>query len=591
MIMRGVLYWFNSPRHFLCRVLALVFVVSVFSSGCTTTAKDGESLPDISPAIPEPALAEGTIRFNNKTPFTVRLVRGSGRIDVLTLSPHDSEAIPNHFSQTEQYYPLFDIPLTEEYVLSGIRPLNPDFYYQSDNSTGDQEIHIILPPALNDDSVYLVFTNKGGAGGVSLSRNNSSSLMTCVNFPGAKSNVNSGETFVYRENPGGISGLRLRPAGIAFGQIKYRSGFVYSFTFDGTAVTLTDARPLQSIGEPSWAKTLTGVSTPAVLAAEGEGIIVTPSGDYETASAYALADGSLLTAGFTNRNGLYSPLARKEGPDGVTRWELPPSRRADSRLAYYLALTRGSGDLWLAAGGADTGINEAAGFKAYIRCFRDQGAAADTQWELGPDDFTERCGAVKSAAWAGNRFLVTGDFLNPEGTAAYTASIDGGGNINNIDAGFAGFSCSKILAAPDGAYYLIGEEQKADGLSYAVVLKYSAQGQRLWRTTEQPGPFSYYQDAVLDEEGDLIVLAGAMNAADQYGGEGTPFMEGINAGTGKQEWLTPLNHPAFAGTSLASGLVKAPGYGYIVSLAGIAAANYRPPFMIARVNARGRLSN
>jgi hypothetical protein len=254
---------------------------------------------------------------------------------------------------------------------------------------------------------------------------------------------------------------------------------------------------------------------------------------------------------------------------------------------------RGSEDLWLAAGGADTGINEAAGFKAYIRCFRDQGAAADTQWELGPDDFTGRCGAVKSAAWdaAGKCFLVTGDFLNPGETAAYTASIDGGGTINGIDAGFAGFSFSKILAAPDGAYYLIGEEQKADGLSYAVVLKYSAQGKRLWRTTEQPGPFSYYQDAVLDEEGDLIVLAGAMNAADQYGGEGTPFVEGINAGTGKREWLSALNDPAFVGSSLAAGLVKAPGYGYILSLAGIADAAYRAPFMIARVNARGRLFN
>jgi hypothetical protein len=243
------------------------------------------------------------------------------------------------------------------------------------------------------------------------------------------------------------------------------------------------------------------------------------------------------------------------------------------------------------AGGADTGINEAAGFKAYIRCFRDSGAAAAVEWELGSDDFTERCGAVKSLSWdaARQRCLVTGDLLNMEDAAAYIAFIDSKGKILKLDAGFRGFSFSRVICAADGAYYLIGEEQKPDGLSYAVLLKYSAEGERLWRTLRQPPAASYYQDAVLneDEGEETIVLAGTMNGTDPYGSDGNPFIECVNTADGKRGWIKTLDEPVFRGVTLAAGIVKAPDYGYVLSLAGITDGDYRTPFIVARVNARG----
>jgi hypothetical protein len=375
---------------------------------------------------------------------------------------------------------------------------------------------------------------------------------------------------------------------IPFSVDRVAPGYLYQFAFDGTAAVLVDKRPLRRAGEPSWSKTLTGVGAPAVLTAEGAGAYVTPSAEYEVSAAYRTAEGGLLSAGFAGQNGGYIPLARKEAEDGTLRWQLEPSRRADSRSAYYLALTRGGGDVWFAAGGADSGVNEAAGFKAYIRRFRDLGASADTEWELGPDDFTERCGAVKSLSWdvARRRCLVTGDLLNMDAAAAYVAFIDGKGKILQVDTGFRGFLFSKIVCAADGAYYLIGEERKSDGLSYAVLLKYNAEGERLWRTLRQPPAESYYQDAVFDEEGG-IVLAGTMNGRDSYGSGGVPFIECVGAADGKREWIRIPDEPVFKGLTLAAGIVKAPDYGYVLSLAGIADGTYRAPFIVARVNARG----
>jgi hypothetical protein len=376
---------------------------------------------------------------------------------------------------------------------------------------------------------------------------------------------------------------------IPFSIDRVLPGYLYSFTFDGTAVALVDKRPLRRIGEAPWSRTLAGVDSPAVLAAGGTGAFAAPSPGYELEAAARTTEGGLLSAGFAEGNGGYIPLVRKEAEDGTLRWQLKSSRRADSLSAYYLALARGDGGWWFAAGGADTGINDTAGFKAYIRCFQDLGPSASVRWELGPSDFTEQCGAVKSVSWdaARRRCLVTGGFLTAEGIAAYTAFIDSAGKILKVDAGFRGFSFSKIISAADGAYYLIGEEQRGDGLSYAVLLKYSAEGERLWRAPEQPPAGSYYQDAVLDEDEGTLVLAGTMNGTDSYGSGGNPFIECIGVDSGGREWIKVLDEPIFADTALAAGIVKAPDYGYVLSLAGISGGAYRAPFIVVRVNARG----
>jgi hypothetical protein len=184
-----------------------------------------------------------------------------------------------------------------------------------------------------------------------------------------------------------------------------------------------------------------------------------------------------------------------------------------------------------------------------------------------------------------------GDLLRTEGVSAYLAFLDDSGGILAVDTSFSGFSFNRILSAPEGGYYLAGEEQKPGGLSYAVLFRYGADRQELWRAADQPGFHSYYQDALLDEEAGLIVLAGTMKGEDPMGKGGTPFIEGVNAETGKREWIKALDEPVFHGAALAAGIAKAPDYGYVVSLAGLSGGGYGPPFIIARVNARGFLVN
>jgi hypothetical protein len=540
----------------------------------------------------EGADGQGIVEFVNDTQFTVKIVRGTGTVYEGTIAPGGSLPVTYNLEKGTIYYPRFYIPITKNYLYpapeeQGLRPADHP-YYQVDGTVKEQRIHIGRPKGFDGDSSFIVFSNNSNAGGVSLE--SPAGVLPCL-YPGrGKRNVNAGETVVYGISPGGSDNLRVSPGDKNLAPFRVRPSFVYCFSFKDNFVTLTDARPLHRVGEPPWSRTLPDLSSPAVLTAEGAGAYALPSADYELKAAGRTAEGGLLTAGFVEQKDGLIPIARKEAEDGTLRWQLEPSRRADSPSAYYLALAYGGGDLWFAAGGADTGINEAAGFKAYLRCFRDLGASAALEWELGPGDFTEPCGAVKSLSWdaVNRRCLATGDFLNMEGAAAaYIAFINDKGEILKVDTGFRGFSFSRIISASDGSYYLIGEERKADGLAYAVLLKYNAEGELLWRTMRQPSAESYYQDAATDEDEGTIVLAGTMNGTDSYGSDGNPFIECVNTADGEREWIKALDEPVFKDVTLAAGIVKAPDYGYVLSLAGITNKTYRTPFIVARVNARG----
>jgi hypothetical protein len=226
------------PLYFLQRLFSLCLILAFFS--CATSEKGAAG-----------SVGAGTILFTNQTPFTVRLVRGSGRIDAATVAPNSTVTVSNIAGTEETYYPLFDIPLTTDYSLPRLRPENPDFYYQVDSKKAQQEIEIKLPAGFDDTSVYIVFTSISKGGGVSLSRNQSSNRMTGINYQDSKSVINEGETLVFRENPIELQSLRINPLNITFGEISYQAGYVYSFLFDGNEVIQTDARPLIDVGKSS----------------------------------------------------------------------------------------------------------------------------------------------------------------------------------------------------------------------------------------------------------------------------------------------------------------------------------------------------
>jgi hypothetical protein len=283
---------------------------------------------------------------------------------------------------------------------------------------------------------------------------------------------------------------------------------------------------------------------------------------------------------------------------GVLINALAASTIQDRRQGYFLSLAKDDGTTYLAAGGADSGLNTGDAYIAYIRAIRDDASRLTPLWELGPAEFesfaaqnniSAKCGPVNSAAYdpKRKRWLITGDTLAVKGSyLAEIAEVNGQGMIQKIDASFENVSFYKIASGEDGAYYIVGEDEKA-GDVYALVIKFDANGEQ--RLGDQPPPNSFYQDAVLDAENGQIVLAGTMNAETESGAGGTPFIEGVDINNGALIWREELNTEPFSGTSLVTGIEKAPGYGFVLSLSGIANNYYSKPFILARVNARGTL--
>jgi hypothetical protein len=207
----------------------------------------------LSITVPVPATLSaqdrGTLRFVNATPFAVRIVAGSGRVDVCALPPHGEQTVQSSFGRTEYFYPVFDVPLTARFLLRDTRPADRNFFYQMDDSRGQAAVTIDAVPVLADTSSYIVLVNTSGTGGVSAARTASSRLSRLD--AGGSDNVNAGESGVFRINPTEDNMMRVSsPLDVPFPEVAYRPGYRYVFVFDGARVTLIDARPLHRIGQP-----------------------------------------------------------------------------------------------------------------------------------------------------------------------------------------------------------------------------------------------------------------------------------------------------------------------------------------------------
>ena len=244
-----MLYINFKPLYILQRLLFILYIF-IWAS-CTTALNTGlnqESvigMNDSSSGFPD---KNGIIIFNNKTPFIVHLVRGSGRVDVGTILPFGSLSVNNLYDSTENYFPLFDIPITGTWTLIHLRSDSIDYYFRIDNSLEYQEIDIVPPNFFDENRAFIIFSNNSRSGGVSVMLNDSNYRMTGLNFTPAKDNVNVGETIVYQINPRDIQYLLINPLNITFGELNYQNGYVYKFIFDGSNVNLIDARPLAEIG-------------------------------------------------------------------------------------------------------------------------------------------------------------------------------------------------------------------------------------------------------------------------------------------------------------------------------------------------------
>jgi hypothetical protein len=234
-------------------------------------------------------------------------------------------------------------------------------------------------------------------------------------------------------------------------------------------------------------------------------------------------------------------------------------------------------------------------YTAYVQAFREEGNRAGVIWELGPDNLESRYGEIRSVmydaknkVWRAVGKLLEYDRMGNPAPGSFLMEINAEGKIIKTPFVFRGFSFYAIRGAKDGAYFLIGEEEKG-AESVALVQKYDENGTLLWRQKTQLPSFSYYYDAVLDEDNGQIILAGTTRARDAAGTDGVPFIQGIDAVTGGETWRSELTDPVCAGANLAGALVKLPDYGYAAALCGIRDGGSEKPYVIVRVNERGLL--
>lgn len=557
--------WALRPRRLCCLSLLLVFFA------CATVQDDAGPAP---PAAEAPA---ASVLFTNKTPFTVRLVRGSGRSEEAVIPPDSSLRVSHDFTKEESYYPLFDIPLGPSYSLSRLRPEDPDWHYTVDSAKPEQEIEIVTPPGFSDTSAYIVFTNNGKKGGVSLSRNEGAGWMTGINFPEAKSNVNEGETMVYREIPRELRSLRVNPLNVGFGNMRFRPAFVYSFSFDGDTVSFIDARPLHRVGEPSWHREVPGAAFHII----------------EKPLSLAALAGSRLTRHRLGRNG------------GLEEGETLGAGKNEYVDITAIAAA-GEPGRFIAAGGVDSlgGVFNDPVYTAWIGELAEDGSLL---WETGLGQFeTEdlnRYGPLRSLDRDTGRDLYRycGELISWDTSwevprdysmayplpGAYTGSFriaEGRPVLEEAPVLFEGLSFTRIICAKDGGFYLAGK-QRANGRIGALVKSLDSGGALRWEAS-LPGN-SWYQCGFIDEEGGRIILAGTLGASASTGEGGRPFIQALAPGDGETQWLRVLEEDVFKNMNLVTSIAGAGEYGYVITLSRIS-GDRGGPFMAARVNDAGR---
>ncbi|MDR3138517.1 MAG: hypothetical protein LBT95_02465 [Treponema sp.] len=569
------------------------------------------------------------IVFVNKTPWQVHIVAGSGRTDVCDIAPMGRFTVKNLWAVGEVCYPVFDVSLTETFSLKNLRPADRDFYIPVGGSLKEQRIEINIPAGFNDTAAYILMTNGAKSGGIFLSRNDSQNLMTSIDSAEGKTTVNSGETLVYRINSTDITkvkALTIRPGNIS-GSVDFRQGYVYQVLFDGSSLSVEDARPLTRMGEKGWVRNVAGADTTIQVVGNTGGHIGVFSshinaglescyfqsgGEFSEAATRRLAnfsitgavgsgDNTVIVLGYLDKGSLgFMPVLQRQYESGGLIADLAPSRRRDIPSAYFLAAAEEDGVL-LAVGGADSGVNNAGDYKAYIRAVREDTAAFTPLWEIGPDAFDAaaggrgKCGATVSVIFdkTRDRWLAAGQTIEYDNMrnpvpGSYIAEINREGDIVRIDFSLRGFLVNKITRDGQGALYLAGEEA-GSGENYALMIKLDGDGKTVWRTRNRPLANSFYQDVLFDEEGRQLVLAGTLGAWDSNGTGGMPFIEGVDAESGEFVWRETFGGRNFYGTALVTGIAKAPFYGLVLALSGIADGNFVPPFMTARVNSRGKL--
>jgi hypothetical protein len=417
------------------------------------------------------------------------------------------------------------------------------------------------------------------------------------------------EILFFLEENGNYNNYSIRDgqANAPFRLSRFEKNYLYTVEYGGDkTVSLTDARPLTHIGEPTWSRRTPGAAYPPVFAEYGDrsvkvvasansvsAITLNAAGE-ETASrsnqennagavitALRRAEDAYITAGHT-AGALSRSVVEKRSLDDTLIWTIPFRQKKGVMYARLYALAQRNETTYLAAGMAGSnGIDDG----AYFAEVSDKGTKGEILWELSPE-------ASKSRSWKTVRsisynekndvYIAVGDC---GGDNTFAGFIDTTGVIKSAGFVITNFLVAQALSDANGDFYVMGQEFRS-GKSFAVVRKYTINGTMLWQQKTQLKENALYQCATFDE--DAIVLGGVMDAADEYGGKGAPFLHSVDCKTGGEQWLSPIK---IQGAAIVASLQKAIDYGFIAAFASVdSRGNWTDP-QIVRLNARGKLIN
>lgn len=401
---------------------------------------------------------------------------------------------------------------------------------------------------------------------------------------------------------------------------------LYTFEYESQTLSLLDGRPLHRIGESAWTETIGESDSRPLFAGSGAITLLSPAsqtisrrsfdssgreqessvslassgGDFTLSAAIPVGENGTLLAGYTENGGGYDPLVSLYAGNGALRSTLAPSDLPEYHSAFFLTAAQKDEDSWLVAGGARD--LKGAGYGAYLRMIREEGSGLVCDWELGPGGFNSHtpedgiCHEISSAVYDKDRgrWLVTGYYKNMRTgqNGAYLAEVSGAGHIQKLDTSYINMEFNKLSLDAAGSWYLAGQEYKGSG-SYAVLIKYGADGIEQWRQQNQPSSHSWYQDAIVDETNRQIVLCGTMRALAEDGSGGVPFIEAVDMETGTPLWREDAetwrrDGALLAETTLALNLSPAPDYGYALILSALAKGEIQKPYILVRVNSQGK---
>jgi hypothetical protein len=399
---------------------------------------------------------------------------------------------------------------------------------------------------------------------------------------------------------------------------KVEKNNVYTFEYSVKGVELIDSRSLHRIGENSWLKTKELENATSILpfvtdnkeinlfaSTSNEGLkrivydsagniksTIKSGNSFNITYVSAVKDGFFI-AGYEIKSKSNKPIVHLLGADGVTRFVLPESNSTIYESARFLTVAQKDANTWLLAGDGTNPVlisedgtkKSLVGTTAYARPILYEENKFTVVKEWGAEDFPQYK-EIKSSAYnqKNDCWLITGKIIASD--SYYLARLNNNGTIQKISE-FKEMEIYKILVDTSGNYYLAGQEQKGDG-TYAFLVKYDVNNKELWRLSKQPPSNSYYYATLFDIENNRIILAGTLQANDEYGNGGKPFIESVDMSIGTLDWREILSSSVFTGTNLVTAISTAPDYGYVLVLSSVRNGNINKPYKLARINSRGK---